>query len=346
MTRRGDFRRLFREAFDGNAAWLEWDMERVYSDDNLLTLDSAATGKAASMLMISRCDMMYQGSLLPSGYISCVATARAERGQGLMHRLMVRALNICAGRGYAAVSLIPAESRLYYLYSDFGFETVYYVDEQRYTSLHAFARQRDFAEVEPEYAMFRRLEAMRPCSLRHSETDYSCVLDDVRLSGGFVVAVSDRAGGEAMAFVDNGVEARVIELLATDGYAAEAVLSVVRARVGEKAVSVIGMPCGRSASIRPRGMLRILNVDMLLDALAAAHPEVEQVIRVRDPILETNNAVFVVGKGSCRRAPDTMRRITLDVEIDVLAGILFSDSRTGEIFGIPSVRPFISLMLD
>ena len=346
MTRRSDFRRLFREAFREDVSWLDWYMARVYSEDDLLTLDSAATGKVVSMLMTGRYSLMYQGCLLPSSYISCVATARAERGQGHMHSLMSRALTICAERGDAAVSLIPAESRLYYLYGNFGFETVYYVDEQRYTAMHVFDSGGDFAEVAPEYSMFRRLESLRECSLRHSEKDYACVVDDMILSGEFVVAVSNGAGAEAMAFVSDGAEVRVVDLLASDSDAAKAVLAQVRMRVGAKAVSVLGMPCGRNTALRPRGMMRILNAEMMLDALAAAHPDVEQVIKVHDPILDANNSIFTLHKGSCARTPDTMRRITLDVGIDVLAGGLFSDSCIGNIFGIPSVRPFISLMLD
>lgn len=346
MTRRGDFRRLFREAFNEESSWLDWYMERVYNEDDLLTLDSAATGKVVSMLMAGHYSLMYHGGLLPSSYISCVATARAERGNGHMHALMSRALAICAGRGDAAVSLIPAESRLFYLYRNFGFATVYYVDEQRYTAMHVFGSSGDFAEVEPGYSMFRRLESLRMCSLRHSVEDYDCVVDDMRLSGGFVAAVSNGSGAEAMAFVYNGTEARVIDLLASDSYAAEAALALVRNRVGAKAVSVLGMPCGRSAALRRRGMLRVLNVEMMLDVLAAAYPDVEQVIKVHDPILGANNSIFTLHKGQCIRTPDTMRRITLDVGVDVLAAILFSDSRIGNIFGIPSVRPFISLMLD
>lgn len=346
MTRRGDFRRLFRESFHEDDSWLEWYMERVYREDDLLTLDSVATGKVSTMLMMSRYDFMYQGRPVPSAYISCVATARAERGQGLMHRLMVRALNACAERGDAVASLIPAESRLYYLYEDFGFATVYYVDELRYTSLHVFQAAEEFAAVDAGYAMFARLEARRPCSVRHSEADFACIIDDLRLSGGFAVAVSDGGDREAMAFVDNGSDAVVTDLLATDGRAMEAVLAAVRARLGEKSLMVMGEPHDRDAVLHRRGMMRILNVETMLGALAAAHPETDQVIRVHDAVIESNNSIFTLRKGNCDRTPDTMRHITLDVGVDVLAKVLFSDSRIGEIFGIPSVRPFISLMLD
>lgn len=345
MTHRSDFKRLFRESFADDASWLEWFMERVYDDNNLLTLDSAS-GKPASMMLMSPYSFMYQGEALPSAYISCVATAKAERGQGLMHKLMLRALNACAERGDALASLIPADRRLYFLYDSFGFATVYYTDELRYTSLHAFTQGEEFTEVDPDYSMFRRLESLRPCSLRHTDKDYSCIVDDLRLSSGQVLAVSNGSGGEAMAFVSDGHEAKVADLLSSDDDACEAVLAAVRAAVGEKSIVVLAEPGGRRAALRARGMMRILNVEMVLGALAAAHPDVDQTIRVHDAIIGPNNSIFTVRKGVCERTPGTMRRISLDVEVDVLAKILFSDEKIGEIFGIPSVRPFISLMLD
>ena len=346
MTHKNEFRKLFRDSFAADPRWLEWFVDEVYTDDDLLWLDT--DGKLTSAMLLSPYPMSYRGAILPASYISCVATARSERGKGLMHKLMIRALNAAASRGDALVCLIPETRRLYFFYDRFGFATVFYTDELRYTSVHKFASGEDFRPVEPAYDMFSRLESIRPCGIRHDEKRFHQILKDIDLGGGLALAVSDGMGAEAMAFVELGREAKVIDLLYSSDEAAEAVMALMRDKAGERPVIVKAWPseAKNGPALRARGMARIVNVDMMLSALAASAPEVDQVVRVYDPIIPSNNGIYILHRGQCEHVDSTHRRVTLDVTVDVLARLLFSAPSIGQVFNLPTQRPFISLMLD
>lgn len=339
-----EFKRLFREAFDEPAQWLDWFAENVYRDENLLTIEE--DDRTASALLLGRYDMAFHGSQLPVSYISCVATAKAYRGKGLMHRLMTRALNVSAERGDALCTLIPAEDRLYFFYDRFGFATVFYIDEMRYTALHSFVTDIDFLPFEPDFDTFSRLESMRGCCVMHSRDDFANIVHDIRFDGGRVLGVRAPEGRAAIAFVTIGESATVKDLLATDSRAEESVMAAVRAEVGDKPIIVWGRPDGRRAMLRSRGMARIVNVASVLSALAESDRRIDQVIRVHDPIIAANNGIYIVRDGECIRTDSTMRRITLDVSADVLARIIFSTPAIADIFGLPGGRPMMSLMLD
>lgn len=359
MSRKSDFRRLFRESFTVDSKWAEWFMSEVYTDDEALVLD--VDGKAVSTMLLSPYPFAFHGSELPATYISCVATARSERGKGLMHRLFPAALNEAVERGGAIATLIPASRRLYFFYDHFGFSTVFYANEMRYTALHSFTMSEAFAETTPGYELFSQLEESLPCGIRHDRRRFEQVCSDYRLSDGVIVAVTDPEGHGAMAFVQNGKQQAKVDVLLSDSdEAAEAALAAMRGHIGEKPVVVMGLPedAERDFAAEPlagigchpplvaRGMGRIINAGMVLSALAAAHPDLEQVVRVRDRLISTNNSIFSLHKGECDPTPDTMRRVTLDVDISTLTKILFSPPSIGEIFHLPTLRPQMALMLE
>lgn len=342
---KSEFKRLFRESFDESAAWAEWFADTVYRDEDFVSVTDD-DGRVSSSLLLSRYEMAFHGTRLPMGYVSCVATAKACRGRGMMYRLIPRALSLSAERGDGVCALIPASDRLYFLYDRFGFATVYYIDELRYTALHAFVADEDMVSVEPSYGMFRRLEDLWPGTVIHSAEDYRNIVRDIELDGGRIVAVSGPDGEAAMAFVSPGSEATVKALMSTSERAADSVMALVRAEVGEKSVVVWGVPSGRRAALRSRGMARIVDADRVLSAIAASDSGIDQVIRVYDPLIPTNTGIYMLRGGECRRTDSTMRRITLDVGIDVLTRIVFSSAEIASVFGLPGGRPLLPLMLD
>ncbi len=351
MMHKNDFKKLFREAFTLNTEWIDWFMDSVFDENDMLDIE--IDNKLVSALLMSSYPFAYQGAELLSAYISCVATAKSERGKGYMSTLMLKALIASAERGDAFATLIPANKHLYFFYDAFGFSTVFYIDEQRYTSLHTFASSPDFYETEPDFDTFRRLEALRPCGVRHDRKRFSQIMDDIRLDEGLTVAVTDGKGEDAIAFVENGNEAKVLDLLATSETAAENVLASIRKRVGEKSVIILGLPSEaasdssfKGARLRSRGMVRIINSEVVLCTLAAANPSLHQTVRIHDPILRKNNATFIISGGQCKRSDSKPAHLDLDVNIDVLGRLLFSAPSIGDVFGIPTRRPFISLMLD
>lgn len=348
MTRKDEFVHLFRDAFAEPGKWVAWLADNVYNDDDFLSVDEGSH-RSASGLLLSPYATNFHGRELPSGYISCVATLREHRGKGLMHTLMHKAINTAARRGMALCSLIPASDRLYFLYNPMSFATVYYVDEQRYTSLHTFTDPHGYVPAEPAFEILHKLEKASDGAVLHTRRDFANILADLTFDGGSAFAVEGPEGSCAMAFMvpDPGGESVTVKYLGTtDQDAAEAVLCQVRREAGERRIVVWRSPGARPNGLRSRGMARIVDAAHILSVLAEQAPEIDQVIRVRDNIVAENNAVFILHKGTCTRVDDTMRRVTLDVEISVLTRILFSSPRIGDVFGIPTVRPHLPLMLD
>ncbi len=346
-----DFKKLFREAFHVDGRWADWFLDKVYRDEEALFVRTP-DNKAVSTMLVSPYPFAFHGSELESVYISCVATARNERGKGYMHQLMDEALLKAYDQGAALAMLIPASRHLYFVYDKFEFATVFYCNELRYTSLHVFRPEHVYVSAEPDYEMFSRLEALRPVGVRHSAERYAQAVTDVQLGGGAVVAVKGE-NAEGMAFVAIGSEARVLDILADNDDATEAVLAEVRRIAGNRPIIINGVPAEvasdetrRGAALRARGMARVVNVQLMLQALAKAYHDIDQVIKVSDPVIAQNNDIFTVHRGQCTRTPDTKRRPTIDVSVDVLTRLLFSAPSIGDIFGLKTHRPFISLMLD
>ena len=345
MPTRNDFRRLFTDGFSESRQWLDWFLAEVYRDEDLVCLEEG--GKPVSGLLLTPYICDFHGAPMPTGYISCVATARDERGKGYMARTIRMALARAADRDMAFCSLIPANRRLFFTYDSLGFSTIYYIDEQRYTSLHRFRPTGAFSAVEPDYEMLARLERAQGGAILHTPGQYECILADLAMDRGRVLACTDSAEGNAMAFVTVSDECATVKYLpATSAEAAEAVLAMVREIAPGQCIVVWGAPMTESRSLRSRGMARIVNAQLVLSTLAARYPAIDQTIRLHDSLIAANNGVYILRHGNCDKVSDTMRRITLDVDISVLTRILASTPAIGNVFGLPAVRPTLQLMLD
>ena len=105
-------------------------------------------------------------------------------------------------------------------------------------------------------------------------------------------------------------------------------------------------PGDDTLAFTPAGMGRIASVKMILEAIAAHDTSTTQTIRVRDNIIADNNAVFIIHNGTVESVKTTMRKLTIDVSVENLAKIIFNSPRVGQIFSIPSFRPYMALMLE
>ena len=153
-----EVRRVFDAAFPRESrAWTDWFFREVFRPDEALVQDVSTDGKetAASALMMMPYQFSYQGVILGMSYIYGAGTMPRFRGRGLMHGLMEDALRRSHLAGDALCALVPAERRLYFFYDKFGFETVFYDDEERYTSLHRFSLPAGvtYSPVEVEYGL-------------------------------------------------------------------------------------------------------------------------------------------------------------------------------------------------
>lgn len=342
MNSSGEFAKILREVFTLDSQWVDWFMRDVFSEDELHI--TTVENRTAAIMLASPYVMDFHGLEVACDYISCVATLPQHRGKGLMRALMHETLLDSWNRNVPFATLIPASRPLYFIYDRLGFATVFYVDEERYTALHKFEKH-GYQSVEPDYELFERLERQRECVVVHNKKRFEQAVVDMELSNGCVVAVSDGNGSEAIAFAEVDDEIKVLEILSTDQKAAEAALCEIRERGGEKAIIINALPKEDVQSLRTRGMIRIVNVCAALGALASANPKLSQTIRVSDTFIKENNGVYVLKSGKCEKV-DMARHVDLEVSTNVLAKILFSSPKIGELFNLPTCRPFMSLMLD
>lgn len=360
MSKRDDIMKIWQESFSDSRSYVTMYFDRVYRDDEALVI-ADESGVTASSLLLQHYSMTFHGSTFPVGYIAGAATRRSRRGHGYMSRLMNDALKASAARGDMLVSLIPARSALYFFYEKFGFSTVFYNREQRFTSLHRFPTEGEYSSRPAEsiasddlWSAFDSLQHLRPCYITHSRRDLDNIVADLDEDGGdFVVVESDDEDHgphiSAMAWaVMRDDLLLVTDVMGEEADARTAALRELRRHHPDVPFLVLGHPDDTTGGrLMPRGMARVVNASMLLGAVASAYPKWKSSIRVSDPLLpEINSHTYIIKDGSVIVDDSYTGHLDLDVSIDVLADIAFSSRRIGEVMNFPAVRPMISLMLD
>ena len=347
MDKKSEVKHLFTAGFKESAKWTDWFFNNVYRDENALLVYDG--NQPAACLMLDPYTLKLGNATVESGYISCCTTSPQHRRKGYMSHLLDEALRVAVSRGYAVVSLIPASERLYFFYDHFGFSTVFYSDEQRYTSLHRCMFSERYAETAPTFDHFSKLERMRRSSVLHSESDFKNILEDNAIDGGKTISIIDKESNEpaAMLFATIGETAVVVrDILTVSEEASDSILSLLRDKIGKRMIITWAQPYDSPFSLKSRGMARIVNAEKLLQAIATEYPHTEQTIRLHDRLIPENNGVFIIKRGQVERTNSTIRRLTLDVNIETLAKIIFNSKRIGETFSLPAFRPMMSLMLD
>ena len=347
MDKKSEVKRLFTSGFKESAEWTDWFFNNVYSNENALIAYDGV--QPAACLMLDPYTLKLGETSVDMGYISCCTTAQQYRRRGYMSRLIDEALREAANRGYTLASLIPASERLYFFYDHFGFSTIFYADEQRYTSLHHFQKSERFVETPPTFEGFHKLELSHRSVVLHSERDYKNAVDDNAIDRGEHISIADKETGEPAAtlFAAIGSNAAVVRyILSTSDEATDSLLAILRERIGERMIIVWTPPSDEPYFLKSKGMGRIVNAEKIFEAIASQFPQTEQTIRIHDNLLPENNGVFIIKHGKVERTNSTIRRLTLDVSIETLAKIIFNSRRIGETFSLPTFRPAMALMLD
>jgi predicted acetyltransferase len=346
-TIKEQIRRIYNNAFTDDLSWNRRFFDLIYTPEDGLVLTKS--DRPVSCLLLQKYQFKFCGSAIPIAYITGAATDKSQRGNGYMSELMANALKTSFNRGDFFATLVPATEGMFRYYKSFGFATVFYLDCERYTSLHKFEKSDNYKRVEPIYDDFAELELLREATVLHSEKDFELILADNMHDNGVVRAIANVNDNTiaAMAFaVSNGKEIVVRELLAVSADAAESVLSELKEAMPELPMLVWAMPTKRNVQLRARGMCRIINVEKVLSKMATAHPEINQVIRVYDDKIAENNGIFIVSDGKCQRANPSEKKVTLEASVTTLTSILFSETAIGEIFKLPTERAMLPLMLE
>ena len=341
-------KRLYDSAFPEDVSWNDWFFKEVYDTAQGLML--MHNDEPVSSVLLQQYEFNYYNKSLRLAYFSGANTHYKARGNGYMSQLMTIALKEAYGRGDALAAVIPAQRRLFFFYDRFGFATVIYNNIERYTSLHVFNLHEDYEYTEPKYSDFQKLEHERPLTVLHSESDFNHIIQDITHENGTVVQVNKISGDVAamgFAFANND-EIHVTEILGNDLDAKEMVLAGVKSFFNtEKPIIVWDAPSGDRERMRSRGMLRIVNVERILEALSESNPNLKYCFKINDNILPKNNGIYCIQNGTCLKLNHLPKDTPLvEVSVDVLAEILFNGRNVGDIFGLPTGRPCLPLMLD
>lgn len=358
MSKRDDIIKVWQESFSDTREYVAMYFDRVYRDDEAMTLTDPQ-GNVVSSLLLQHYRMSFHDAEVPVSYIAGAATRRAQRGNGYMSQLVRDALQESAQRGDMLCTLIPARSALYYFYRKFGFSRVFYTKEQRFTALHSFPVERVYHLMEDTAAddvweAFDRFQNERECYVLHTRRDFDNIQADLDMDGGdfVVIGADDEDRGPRIVSMAWGVRRNdlllVNDVMGEDEDARTAAMRALRERYPGVPFLLLGRPTDVvGGRLMPRGMARVVNAGLLLSAVAASHEKWQSRIRISDRLLPSVNAhTFIVSKGQCVIDDSYDGPLDLDIPIDVLADVAFSSTEIGDVMRFPAVRPMISLMLD
>lgn len=346
-------KRIWKECFDDSDEYVDMFFTEVYDPSHLMT--SLHDGKPVSSLLLQPFVMNFHGVELPANYICGAATLPKFRMHGIMSELIRQALKRSYEQGVMLCCLIPAEGYLYTYYRNFGFCPAFYSQLSCFTDAHPFRHDGKYGlvtelDTDVAYEYFNKAMHERPCTIQHSRRQYRQILIDNSVCGGAAVAIENENGEIcAMAFaVPRGGQVIVTDVLAENADAENAVLNQIMLQFAGMPMRVMAYYGNRPLELKPRGMARITNAHLCLSAIAAQHPKLRLTIRLNDPIIEENNRVFRVKDGNVDEYPHLgyLGKTDFNITPEVFAAIVFGNHITANILDFPSVRPFMSLMLD
>ena len=353
MSKKDEIRRLWKDTLSPRAEWLDMFFNRVYRDEDAMILER--DGRVVSALLLKPYVFNYLGKAVSMGYIMGAATRRNARGNGYMSALFRDSLLEAQARGDMIVALKPRHEWLFDYFDRFGMSTVFYVDTERYTSLHSFATRDDSKYIPVDTSkntdrLFHALNVLEleyPCGVVHSREEFETMLIDNALDGGDFVAVEDSEGdiaGMAWALVDD--ETVVVTCLMGERESGRrAALAELRNLHPGLPFKVLAPPSDEQAHrLTAKAMARVVNVETVLDAVAQSDPGFKCVVRVSDPLIQTNNGIWRVGGGEVIK-DDSLTKTDLDVSVETFTSIIFSGKKIGSILRFPTARPRLGLML-
>ena len=123
-------RALWATAFGDGADYIDRFFTVYWRPERMLVLEADGAPRAMAawfdMPLVSA-----QGATLPAAYLYAVATEPPYRGRGLAGQLLDYAAEYLAGRGYAALTTVPASPSLRGFFAGCGFSERFSLDRRR-----------------------------------------------------------------------------------------------------------------------------------------------------------------------------------------------------------------------
>lgn len=342
-------RALWKLCFNDSDAFIQLYFDKKYRRDNTdIVLRQKRVVSALQRLPYS---MSYYGSVVPVVYLSGLCTHPEYRGNGLMGSLIRQAHRKMYEAGCWFSLLIPANESLVSFYARFGYAKGQRPAPEGWSNRLCDAKTDDSIHYTiynnrknglPEEAIVRylaeRLRRMQGAVV-HSLEDMDVVFEALFLEGGCVV-VAECCGevvGVAMAVSGAGSKTMTVIELQAETVAVERLLCCKAAQALDVPADGMVVPYVSTYDVQ----MRIIRVPEVLQAVAAAHPDMTCSIRiVGDDVIPENNGVYRIEGGGCRYlgVPDCCAEcVCVDKIMDVvqLSEWVFDDG-----------APYLSMMLN
>ncbi|MDR0894398.1 MAG: GNAT family N-acetyltransferase [Prevotellaceae bacterium] len=341
-------RKLWTICFNDNPKFVDMYFQKRYSDENNIT--HIQHRKVVAALQTMHYPMTAFGGIIDTSYISGACTHPDYRNQGIMRRLLQRALQQTWIRGAPLSTLIPAEPWLFDYYARMGYAPIFYVhrytfdrkEHDRYGECAPSEKLQRHQSFEPAVYQYLNSRLMqRPCCIQHSEEDFQVILADLAVSDGYLFTLADHYAtirALAILYTDHATHTlRVDELIADTPSMANRLLAAICCERNVDTLEVTTPPLSAAKTDPyPLGMARIIRPLLLLRRYAATHPTVHQSIALTDLQLPVNDGYYTLADGQCTYSPQATTDESYDpYSIAQLTAKLFADE-----------MPYMSLMLN
>lgn len=357
---------LWQTCFHDDSSFVDLYFSTKYSPERTYVVTS--DGRLCSALQHLPYTLSLWGGEEALSYWAGLSTCPADRGRGYMGALIRHTFSYLCRRGFALASLIPAEPSLYAYYARFGFETFFYRRCCVLTFDGDLSSPGDNTLIVPTdsgwlSSEWRRLTQKFPGCVQHDAADFEVIVADARLAGGEVYALrgaDGRAEGVAVAVPSDG-ELHILDACAADESHLAALLSALCHRYAVTRLQ-LSLPAGEGERARlaecvkevfsveadevvPRGMLRVVDAQLLFERYADAFPNAAVCVRLVDDLCPCNTGVYQIKEGrSCKQPlPQLSSECDFNYDYDLEPSSLvrwIGHTLSGD------VRPYMSLMLS
>ena len=304
MRVRFETRHLWERSFADPRAFIDLYFREKYRKERNEVI--VRDGRVVSALQKLPYPMTYGGRMLPASYISGACTDERYRRRGLMGELLSQTHRAMQQENAAFSFLIPATQELAAYYAKFGYTPCFRFGWETITAgtpddslVVGTVDQHKTEELLP-YLRDKMQE--RTMCVQHPLDDLRAVVDDMHMAGDTMWEA--RRGELTVALAICRAEADGIllrECVYDDEEARDGLIAAIAAHYGRTEVDVVDTK-GREGDYF--GMARIIDVEAMLTAYAALHPETEATWSITDELLAENNGCYHIYKGICERLPE------------------------------------------
>lgn len=340
MNKKEEAKRLWETCFDDNPLFTELYFQKRYTDSNTITITNG--DKLLSVMQLLSYPFVFFNSVLSSAYVSGACTDPLFRDQGLMKRLLHKALNHLDQQKTPICTLIPAHDWLFDYYAKSGFETVFYKETIEGVVCTNQTTQTDLqVNIEDEYSSrthnyLDKKNLEQQAAILHTKEDYFVVLADLKLAEGkvFVASHKNIVVGVAIAYLNSQNKTVYFNEILSDTIEIQNHLIQATCTFFGTKTYALTRPSPKGSGNK-MGMLRVIDAPTMLELYAAENPTFSKHFILTDPIIKKNEGEYLIENGGVTLLKSKPVPAIEKLSINQLTSLLFQQT-----------TPYMSLMLD